>query len=426
MRKTTMTPMEVCNYAVARHPIYREDGGIFGYELLYRTLGGGNAAEIPSDVEATLAVLANGVHAVSQDIDQKKKIFINFSREILEKDYHRFLDPERFVIEVLEHVVCDETFTDLVRSIRESGYVLALDDYVGDRSFDPILPFVTFVKIDFLALRDDPARLEAIIEAMRAAGKTILAEKVETAADIALCRAAGIPLVQGFYFSKPQVVTAKILDANQAVKLSLLAEVSRPEMDVKKIRDIIGSDVSLTYKLLRYVNSASFYRGKTIESLDYAISLLGRNNLASWVAVNMLASLGSTPKERELAFASAVRGRFLALVDSTRATGCHDGDAICLLGLLSLLDAMLGVPMQEALAGITIDEGMRQALLGQPGSCRSCLALCQDFEGVPLGRAPGVLRAFGVTPQQASAAYFAALSWVSEMFRGSGGAACRV
>lgn len=419
-----MTVAEACNYAVARHPIYREDGSIFGYELLYRNLGGSNVAEIPSDVEATLAVLANGVHAVSQDIDLNKKIFINFSRELLEKDYHRFLDPKRFVIEVLEHVVCDETFTDLVRSIRESGYVLALDDYVGDRSFDPILPFVTFVKIDFLALRDDAARLAGVIEAMRAAGKTILAEKVETAADIALCRAKGIPLAQGFYFSKPQVVTAKILDANQALKLNLLSEVSRPDFDVKKVRDIIGSDVSLTYKLLRYVNSASFYRGKTIESLDYAISLLGRNNLISWVAVNMLASLGSTPKERELAFASAVRGRFLALVDSARAAGCHDGDAICLLGLLSLLDAMLGVSMQEALAGITIDEGMRQALLGQSSSCRSCLALCQDFEGVPLGRAQAVLRSFGVTPQQASAAYFAALSWVAEMFRGSGRAAC--
>jgi c-di-GMP phosphodiesterase len=422
--EASMIAQDACNYAVARHPIYREDGGIFGYELLYRTLGGANVAEIPSDGEATLAVLANGVHAVSQDIDPQKKIFINFSKEILEKGYHRFLDPDRFVIEVLEHVVCDETFTTLVRSIREAGYVLALDDYVGDPSFDPILPFVTFIKIDFLALREAPARLAAIIEAMRAAGKTMLAEKVETAEDIAFCRAKGIPLAQGFYFSKPQVVTTKILDANQAVKLHLLAEVSRPEIDVKKIRDIIGSDVSLTYKLLRYVNSASFYRGKTIESLDYAISLLGRNNLASWVSVNMLASLGTTPKERELAFSSAVRGRFLALVDQERAAGCHEGEAICLLGLLSLLEAMLGVPMQEALAGITLDESMRLALLGLPSSCGRCLALCQDFEGVALGRAKMALEAFGVSPPRASARYFEALAWAAEMFRASGGGRC--
>jgi len=413
----SMIVADSCNYAVARHPIYRVDGALFGYELLYRTLGGPNVATIPSDEEATLAVLSNGIYAISQDIDLEKKIFINFSKEILEKSYHRFLDPGRYVLEVLEHVVCDEAFTALVRSIRDAGYELALDDYVGDPSFDPILPFVTYVKVDFLALRDAPDRLHAVIETLKSAGKTLLAEKVETADDIALCRDRGIPLAQGFYYSKPQVVTTKVLDANQAIKLNLLAEVAKPVIDVKKVRDIIGSDVSLTYKLLRYVNAASFYRGKTIESLDYAISLLGRNNLASWVAVNLLTTLGATPKDRELAFASAVRGRFLALLDQARGEVCHQGQAICLLGLLSLLDAMLGMPMAEALSGITIDDGIRKALLGQVSPNQLCLALCRNYEGEPHARALTLLRAFHVSPQRAGAAYFEALTWTAEMFR---------
>ncbi len=408
-----------CNYAVARHPIYQVDGGVFGYELLYRSVGGPNAAVIPSDAEATLAVLADGIQAISRDIDPKKKIFINFSRDILEKGYHGFLDRERFVIEVLEHVTCDAAFTGLVRSIREAGFVLALDDYVGDASFDPILPYVSFVKIDFLALRDDPARLRAVIDACLAAGKTVLAEKVEAAADIALCREKGIPLAQGFFYSRPQVVTAKVLQPNQAVKMGLLAEVSRPEIDEKKIRDILGADVSLAYKLLRHVNAASHYRGQPVESLDYAIRLLGRDALASWVAVHLLAALGSTPRDRELAFASAVRGRFLALVDTARGGVCHKGQAICLMGLLSLLDAMLGVPMEKALSGLTIDAGMRQALLGQPSPSRPCLALCRGYEGSPDPRAAQVLATFGLANETASKAYFEALSWASDMFRGS-------
>jgi len=412
-----MQPCAECNYAVARHPIYQVDGGVYGYELLYRTVDGPNTAVFPSDEEATLAVLANGIHAISQDIDPQKKIFINFSKEILEKGYHRFLDPARFVIEVLEHVACDAAFTELVRSIKGAGFVLALDDYVGDPAFDPILPFVTFVKIDFLALRDDPGRLEAVIAASLALGKTVLAEKVETEADIAFCRDRGIPLAQGFFYSRPLVVTAKILEANQAVKLNLLVEVSRSDIDVRKIREIIGSDVSLTYKLLRHVNSASYYRGQPVESLDFALKLLGRNALASWVSVNLLASLGSSPKDRELAFASAVRGRFLALVDQARGGRCHQGQGICLLGLLSLLDAMLGVSMEEALSGVTIDGEIRQALLGFPSRNRPCLALCRGFEGEADARARAVLGSFELAPDAAATAYFEALAWAAEMFR---------
>lgn len=407
------------NYAVARHPIYQIDGDIFGYELLYRTIGGGNAAIFPSDAEATLAVLANGIHAISQDIPPGKRIFINFSKEILEAGHHRFLDPGRFVIEVLEHVACDAAFAELVRGIHEAGYVLALDDYVGDASFDLIMPYVTFIKVDFLALRNDPARLAAVVAACLAAGKTVLAEKVETKADIDWCRARNIPLAQGFYYSRPLVVTTKILEANQAVKLNLLAEVSRPDLDVRRIRDIIGSDVSLTYKLLRYVNTASFYRGQPIESVEFAITRLGRNALASWVAVNMLASLGATPQDRELAFASAVRGRFLSLADAVRTSGrprCHDGQSVCLLGLLSLLDAMLGMPMEQALAGITIDASTRSALLGDTSGCSACLALCSAYDHG--GRtAAAAMKAFGIAPDAASTAYFEALAWAADMFR---------
>lgn len=411
-----MTPDTDPNYAVARHPIYHVDGDVFGYELLYRTVGGGNIATFTSDAEATLAVLANGIHAISQDISQDKRIFINFSTAILEAGHHRFLDPARYVLEVLEHVTCDAAFVELVRGIREAGYVLALDDYVGQASFDPILPYMTFIKLDLLALRDDPVHMAAVADRCLALGKTVLAEKVETAADIAWCRDRGIPLAQGFFYSRPLVVTTKILEPNQAVKLNLLAEVGRAELDVRRIREIIGSDVSLTYKLLRYVNTASFYRGQPIESLDFAISRLGRNALASWVAVNMLSTLGSTAQDRELAFASAVRGRFLALADARRATPCHRGDSICLLGLLSLLDAMLAMPMDNALAGITIDGHIRDALLGQASPCAPCLALagCYDNGGV---QAAAAMKAFGIVPDDASDSYFGALAWAADMFR---------
>ncbi|MYL82701.1 EAL domain-containing protein [Desulfovibrio aerotolerans] len=411
-----MTSDTDSNYAVARHPIYHVDGDVFGYELLYRTVGGGNVATFPSDAEATLAVLANGIHAISQDIPRDKRIFINFSTVILAAGHHRFLDPARYVLEVLEHVTCDAAFVELVRGIREAGYVLALDDYVGQASFDPILPYMTFIKLDLLALRDDPVHMAAVADRCLALGKTVLAEKVETAADIAWCRDRGIPLAQGFYYSRPQVVTTKILEPNQAIKLNLLAEVGRAELDVRRIREIIGSDVSLTYKLLRYVNTASFYRGQPIESLDFAISRLGRNALASWVAVNMLSNLGSTAHDRELAFASAVRGRFLALADARRAKPCHQGDSICLLGLLSLLDAMLAMPMAKALTGITIDSHIRDALNGQASPCAPCLALagCYDNGGA---QAAAAMKTFGIRPDDASDSYFAALAWAADMFR---------
>lgn len=410
------------NFAVARQPIYQvADSKVFGYELLYRTIGAGNQAVVTSDEEATLSVLGNGILAISQDINPQKRLFINFPREVLERGYHRFLDKDRFVIEVLERVRVDAAFAELIRSIRADGFVLALDDYVGDPAFDPILPSVSCVKIDFLELRSDPARLEAVIDAMAAQGKTILAEKVETEADIYLCRSKNIRLAQGYYYSRPLVVTAKVIEPNQAVKLQLLSAISQPDIDIKKIRESISSDVSLAYKLLRYVNAARFYRGQAIDSVDFAIKLMGRDALASWLCVNLLASLGTSARDRELAFSAAVRGRFLGLIDPLRAHCCHQGESICLVGLLSQLDAILGVPMQLALKHITIEDKMRRALLGLPSPSAPCLPLAVEFERGPGEKTGALLRAFGVTREQANLAHTEALTWAAEMFRASNG-----
>lgn len=407
------------NYAVARQPIYLVDGGVYGYELLYRTVGGPNFAMVPSDAEATLAVLANGIQAISQDIGSDKKIFINFSREILEKGYYSFLDPARFVLEVLESVSCDAAFVETLRGIGEAGYMLALDDYVGDPAFDAILPAVTFVKIDMLALRDDPDKLEAVVAACQARGKEILAEKVETEADLEFCRARGIPLAQGFYYSRPQVVTARVLDAGQTTRLGLLAELAQPEVDMARVRETIAADVALTYKLLRHVNAASSYRGEPVESLRFALDLLGRKALRSWVTVNLLASLAATPRDLELAFVSAVRGRFLAQADQARGGVCHKGGGMCLLGLLSLLDAMLGLPMDRALSGLPIDAAIRDALLGRASTCRPCLALCKNYDGrEPTPATRKLFAAFDLTDKAVAGAYYEALAWAAEMFRG--------
>ncbi|EFL49144.1 diguanylate phosphodiesterase [Solidesulfovibrio fructosivorans JJ]] len=407
------------NYAVARQPIYRVDGGVYGYELLYRTVGGPNYAVVPSDAEATLAVLANGIEAISQDIAPNKKIFINFSREILEKGYYSFLDPARFVLEVLESVSCDAAFAETLRGINAAGYMLALDDYVGDPAFDAILPVVTFVKIDMLALRDDPDKLEAVVATCQARGKEILAEKVETEADLEFCRGRGISLAQGFYYSRPLLVTTRVLDAGQTARLGLLAELAQPEIDMARVREIIAADVALTYKLLRHVNAACFSRGEPVESLGFAIDLLGSRALLSWVTVNLLASLAATPRDLELAFVSAARGRFLALVDRARGGVCHKGVGMCLLGLLSLLDAMLGMPMDKALSGLPIDASIRDALLGKTSSCRQCLALCRSYDGrEPTAETRELFEAFGLSGKAVAGAYYEALAWAAAMFRG--------
>lgn len=405
------------NTAVARHPIYRLDGDVYGYELLYRTIGGPNAAIFSSNEEATLSVLATGIQAISGDIGPDKKIFINFSREILEKNYHRILDPQRFVLEVLESITCDAAFTKRIRDIHEAGFVLALDDYVGNPALDPILPFVTYVKIDFLALRHDPARLHAVIDASQKAGKIVLAEKVETEAEIALCRERGIQLAQGFYYSRPQIVMTRVPPANRSVALGLLTELDQPSCHMGRVREYLASDVALTYRLLCYVNGPGSLGKNPVQSLDAALAQLDRDVLTSWLAVNVLATLGDSPRDRELAFASAVRGRFLKLIDQARGGQCHTEESVCLLGLFSLLDAMLGTSMQQALREVSISEAVRRALLGQSSRGQSCLTLCRGYTGLPDTRAAKVLAAFGVSLEAASKAYFEALAWASTMFR---------
>ena len=331
---------------VARQAIFDRDGKVYGYELLFRRDKESKGFDGTEAAAATMHVLSNTVMSIGADkLLGGKKAFINFDRALLASNMHRTLGRELLMIEILETVEPTEELVDLCRSIRCEGYTLALDDFTGGAHFDALANVVDVIKVD-IHLVSREQQLE-IIGRYKPKGIIILAEKVETQEEYNWARSAGYGLFQGYFFARPVLVRSKQIPTNQASRLRLLREGQRAELSFERIEKLIGSDVSLTYRLLRYVNSAAFHRREETKSLRSALMALGETALRRWITIATLPALAAT-KPSELVTLSLVRARFCERL----------AELICetlperafLIGIFSLLEALIDEPLETALA----------------------------------------------------------------------------
>jgi EAL and modified HD-GYP domain-containing signal transduction protein len=389
---------------VGRQPIFSADLEVFGYELLFRS-GNQNRAAITDGDRATADVLLNTFTDIGLDtIAGSKRAFINLTRNLLLSGNLSCLTADRVVLEILEDIHPDDAVLAAVERLAEQGYSIALDDFVYSPELEPLICLADIVKIEFpLIPKED---LSDHIKKLRDLGvRTILAEKLETQADFELCRGLGCDLFQGYFFSRPQVVSQRKTHVNIAAVIRLVAELQNPDITVDEIEEVIQTDPNLSFKLLRFVNSASVYTSRKIDSLKQATTLMGIARLRSLSSMMLLTSIDEN-KPQELTNLAMVRGKMCELLAAN--IGLVRPDRFYTLGLLSVMDAMLDKPMDDVIPLLPLATDMNNALLNRSGELGRILECVIEFE------AGTVSPPDGLTAMQVRSAYQASLRWIAE------------
>ncbi|TWH45873.1 EAL and HDOD domain-containing protein [Sporomusa sp. KB1] len=344
---------------VARQPIFNRKQNVVAYELLFRS-GFTNAYEALDGDQATTDVINNSFLLLGMEtLTGGKRAFVNFTANSIINNIPSLLPPEMIVVEILEDVFPDANIIDACKKLKSKGYLLVLDDFVFQPVYEPLIELADIIKVDFLST-SRKERLE-LIQRLQKYPVKFLAEKVETHEEFQLALQDGFSYFQGFFFSKPLVMSCKSLPEYKVNHLHILQEINRPELEFNKIEDIIKRDVSLSYKLLKFINSPMFGFRNRISSLRQALTLLGQIELTKWISLIALKNV-ATDKPGELILGSLIRARFAETLASVTMPHQKAANAF-LMGLFSHIDALLDRSLQDILEEISLEEEIKQALL---------------------------------------------------------------
>ena len=391
---------------VARQPIFDRTQNVFGYELLARP-GSENIFSGTDFDAASVTVIDDGLHVFGLDrLLGGKMAFINVTRRVLNEGLLHLLPPSRTVVEVLETVAAEEDVLTACRALKQAGYIIALDDFVLRPDLEPLIALADIIKIDFLQTdADERERLCA-----RFAGKVqLLAEKVETRAAYDEARKLNFDYFQGYFFCKPEMITARALPASKINRLRFLKEVNRTELDLAAVEVLIKQEAALSISLLRFLNSGYFTWKTQITSIRHALTLLGERQLRSWASLTTLKSLVDE-KPPELLVTSMARARFFELVAPTAGFAGQEFD-LFMLGILSVLDALLDAPMQDLLSGFPISAEVRDTLLTHQGKMGALFDLMMAHERANWDEVQTLTVAMGLDPAKVWECYVQSITW---------------
>lgn len=392
---------------VARQPIFDRSEKVFGYELLFRN-GLENAFSGNPD-EASRATLDRSLLMGLDVLCDGRRAFVNCTRDTLIKGLVTLLPSASTVVEILESVPPDPDVLAACRALKQAGYLIALDDFIAGDPRESLVEVADIIKVE-MQLTSEAQRAELI----RRFGPwhcRMLAEKVETQREFCRARDQGFVYFQGYFFRRPEMMSTRDMPANRMNYLRMLQEVSRPELDIPALEKLIKAEASVCYRLLRYLNSAVFALNNEIHSVRHAISMLGELNVRKWV--RLVAAVGAgQDKTSDLVLSALVRGRFGELLSPHVP---HAESDLFLIGLLSLIDVMLEMPMADVLEKIPLDSAAKSVLLGQPSPLRPIYQLMLAHESGEWSAAAELSEALHLDPEQVALHYWQAQQWAREL-----------
>lgn len=392
------------NIFIARQPITDCDNELFAYELLYRS-SELNGAEFSDGNSATSNVIFNSFIEIGiENLVGNALAFINIREDIILDETYKLMFNKKVVLELLEDVAPSAEIIEGVKRLKKQGYRIALDDFQYSPEYDELLPLADFIKIDVLEIGDKGVLRE--LSYLKNYEVKLIAEKVEDIEMYGFCRDVGFDYFQGYYFQKPQLVTHKNIPPNKLVILNLLRQLSQPDFDFEEMEKSISQDATLTYKLIRYVNSAAFSGRKEISSIKDALSLVGVKVIRKWAQLIIMMQL-SEGKPQELLVTALVRARMCELLGEL--TG-NDHDAMFTTGLFSLLDALMDEPIGILLDQLMLSRDVKFALLsyeGDKGEILKNAILYEQGDWLELTSA-------GIDTNMYSSCYMDAIKWSDE------------
>ncbi len=396
---------------VARQPIFDRDEQVFAYELLYRSSLENFFPHHDGD-EASSSVINDSMFGFGlESLTGGKPAFINLTRTVLLNEWITIIPKELVAVEILETVEPDDEVINACKKLKQDGYMMVLDDFVYEERFEPLLALADIVKIDFIV----SSKKERAEMCQRFAGASfkLLAEKIESHEEYQEALDLGYSYFQGYFFCKPEVISRQDVPGFKLNYLHFLQEINRPDLDYSSIETIIKHDIALSYKLLRYINSVAFGWRKKVESIKQALVLLGEHPLKKWASLAAFSSIADD-KPPELLSTSLVRASFCELIAADASLKGKELD-LFFVGMLSVIDALVGRPLEEILDEISISDEVKGALLGSGTVEGDVLQLIIAYQHAEWGRVSELAAKLGIDEKRLPEVYYEAIEWADEI-----------
>src|SRR5215831_7681610 len=399
---------------IARQPVFDANRVVYGYELLFRS---GTTNSFPGiHLDLACALTTDNIFLFGiERLTHGRRAFINCTREFLVRDYAALLPTDRVVIEVLENTEPDEEVLAACRKLRRSGFMIALDDFVAAERWGGLIDLADCIKVDFLEI--DRGTQHDLCREFGRRGIRMLAEKVETYDDFRRAKEYGYSQFQGYFFSRPEIMTRHDVPAYKLAYLRVLQAANRPELDQTEIAEHIKAETSLSYRLLRYLNSPAFFLVTEVRSIPHALMLLGERGIRRWVSLVAIACMGED-KPQELLLLPLVRARFCELLASVAGQSEAAND-LFLMGLLSAIDAILDMKMDDVLKEIPVRTEIRDALLGTENVFRKIFEITLLYEQASWEALDKSAVALEISPSTVSEFYLQAMDWAVAVLSGA-------
>lgn len=407
------------NFFLGRQPILGPKKEIAGYELLFRAADEDNAI-FNSNSQASAAVITNALASFGiNEVLGDKLGFINVDIDLLMSETVELLPADQIVLELLETIPLNEEVIKRCAELKKMGFTLALDDHQIDDANYNIYNYIDIVKLDVLST--DTNELKNIAKKLRKYPVSLLAEKVETIQQFQICRKLGFEFFQGYFFARPVVLKGKSIDVSHVALFRLLQQLT---LDAKfsYLEKLFKENPSLSFKLLKLVNSVSIGLREKIKTLRHALVILGINNLRRWIKLSLYTNHDSRSANNPLVEMAAVRGRLMEIL-LKEITGCKLGseqaEAAFMVGLLSLLDVLFETPMSEMIPNLNLDDNVSEALLSKGGQLGKLLILTEKLELSDFDTVKLLLNEFSISIDRLLSAQLQAFNWRTAIVRKS-------
>ena len=404
---------------LGRQPILDERHQVVAYELLFRN-GDGNVAQFADGERATATVIANAFTelGVAGALGSCRG-FINVDENFLFSDMLELLPRESVVLEILETVPHTPAVIERCQALHAAGFTLALDDVIDSGCPPELLALIEVIKVDLPALSD--AGLRDLAARLRPLGKRLLAEKVDTRAQMEVCRELGFTLFQGYYFARPTIIAGKKLSHSQVTLMRLMSLLIN-DADSSALEAVLKPEPGLTVNLLKMTNSVGAGLSFRVTSLRHAITILGRRQLQRWLQLLMFTAADHGDAGNPLLLLAATRGRLMELLAGELGQGGPGlGDDAFMTGIMSLMPAVIGQAIEEIVAPLPLTTAVRDALCAGSGQLGDLLRLAESCESEDFPVQAALLaRIPGLTPAMLSRAQTSALQWAGDILRDQG------
>ena len=394
---------------VARQPILSRKKQTIGYELLFRD-GESNAfPNIEANQATSRLLVENFMSTGCNPALESPRSFINFPQESLISLVPTAFPKRKIVVEVLETCTPNDELFSAIKHLHRMGYIIALDDFSLDAAWDRFLPYSHIVKLDIMQLGIETACKYVKQRKQQGCKRHYLAERVETNDEFQQAFDAGFHFYQGYFFSKPQIIKNRVVKPEELLTMQLFQEVCRTEVNFVRIEQLIAQDVSLSYQLLKFVNTASARLENPISSFKQALVYLGEEQIKMFVTLIATAH-AAINKPKELYKQSLVKGRFCELMICRIQNGTP-GQQAFIVGLFSLLDALLDRKLDDVLDQLSLSKEIEQAILLRVGLLGSMLALYESLDTGDWEEIDKTSRLLGFSPKTVEKTYQDAEQW---------------